>query len=309
MKKLISVILPVYNGAQYLSNAIESILNQTLDNFEFIIINDGSIDNSIEIIEHYANIDSRIIIIDRENKGLIYTLNEGIEKSMGEYIARMDQDDISMENRLELQYAYMSDNGLDICGGGYIEIDADSKEICHRKVFQKDYEILLAMATSVPFAHPSVMIKKEFLNLNKLTYGINGYRNAEDLDLWMNMYNKGAKFGNINLFILKYRILSTSMSRTNIKKIRNESNIQFNKFVKQNKNNFKKAFKYFFANELNNQELEKVATLAVFQYSLVNSNFNMLYCCIKKVSSYHFFITLLSFIKLKYGSFRLNDNS
>ena len=234
MKKLISVILPVYNGAQYLSNAIESILNQTLDNFEFIIINDGSIDNSIEIIEHYANIDSRIIIIDRENKGLIYTLNEGIEKSMGEYIARMDQDDISMENRLELQYAYMSDNGLDICGGGYIEIDADSKEICHRKVFQKDYEILLAMATSVPFAHPSVMIKKEFLNLNKLTYGINGYRNAEDLDLWARIHKCGEKFGNVNNVILKYRMLDNSLSRVNNSFVLQEAKSIFKQFRKDN---------------------------------------------------------------------------
>ena len=277
MKKLISVILPVYNGAQYLSKAIESILNQTLINFELIIINDGSIDNSMEIIEHYANIDGRIIIIDRENKGLIYTLNEGIEKSEGEYIARMDQDDISIENRLELQYEYMLDNGLDVCGGNYIEIDAEAKEIGHKKVFQKDYEILLAMATNVPFAHPSVMMKKEFLNLNKLTYGMNGYRNAEDLDLWMNMYNSGAKFGNINLLILKYRILSTSMSRTNIKKIRNESNIQFNKFVRQNKNNFKKAFEYFFANELYNKELEKVLLEQFFNITWLTL---ILICCI-----------------------------
>ena len=144
-------------------------------------------------------------------------------------------------------------------------------------------------------------MKKEFLKLNKLTYGMNGYRNAEDLDLWMNMYNSGAKFGNINLLILKYRILSTSMSRTNIKKIRNESNIQFNKFVRQNKNNFKKAFEYFFANEFYNKELEKVATRAVFQYTLVNSNFNMLYFCLKKVRFYNFFVATLSFIKLKYG--------
>ena len=309
MKGLISVILPVYNGAQFLSDAIESILTQDFNNFEFIIINDGSTDDSIKIIEHYASVDSRIIAINRENKGLIYTLNEGIKRSTGEYIARMDADDVSIKNRLQSQYKYMSANKLDICGGNYIEIDADSKETCHKRVFQKDYEILLAMATNVPFAHPSVMMRKEFLNLNKLTYGMNGYKHAEDLDLWMNMYNSGAKFGNINSFILKYRVLSTSLSRVNIKKIKNESNIQFNKFVKKNKNNFEKAFKYFFENEFNNQELEKIYILAVLQYSLVSSNFNMLYYCIKKVSGYRFFIASLSFIKLKYGGLRLNDNS
>jgi glycosyltransferase involved in cell wall biosynthesis len=299
VKKLISVILPVYNGAQYLSNAIESILNQTLDNFEFIIINDGSIDNSIEIIEHYANIDSRIIIIDRGNKGLIYTLNEGIEKSMGEYIARMDQDDISMENRLELQYAYMSDNGLDICGGNYIEIDANSKEICHRKVFQKDYEIFLAMATSVPFPHPSVMIKTEFLNLNCLTYGMNGYRHAEDLDLWMNMHKCNARFGNIDLDILKYRILPTSMSRANIKNIRSESGRQFDKFIKSNKSELKKTFENILNKKTIDKGLQKLLIKTILRYVVLDFNWKIIFRLLKKVGIYNFLIMALPFIKLR----------
>ena len=300
MKGLISVILPVYNGAQFLSDAIESILTQDFNNFEFIIINDGSTDDSIKIIEHYASVDSRIIAINRENKGLIYTLNEGIKRSTGEYIARMDADDVSIKNRLQSQYKYMSANKLDICGGNYIEIDADSKETCHKRVFQKDYEILLAMATNVPFAHPSVMMRKEFLNLNKLTYGMNGYKHAEDLDLWMNMYNSGAKFGNINSIILKYRILANSMSRVNRKEIAIESDKKFDEFVKQNKMNFSIAFNTFFLTNDNHKNIERIAVKAALRYALLNIDLRILYKCYRKVSLLSFFVGFFSFVKFKY---------
>jgi len=300
VKGLISVILPVYNGAQFLSDAIESILTQDFNNFEFIIINDGSTDDSIKIIEHYASVDSRIIAINRENKGLIYTLNEGIKRSTGEYIARMDADDVSIKNRLQSQYKYMSANKLDICGGNYIEIDADSKETCHKRVFQKDYEILLAMATNVPFAHPSVMMRKEFLNLNKLTYGMNGYKHAEDLDLWMNMYNSGAKFGNINSIILKYRILANSMSRVNRKEIAIESDKKFDEFVKQNKMNFSIAFNTFFLTNDNHKNIERIAVKAALRYALLNIDLRILYKCYRKVSLLSFFVGFFSFVKFKY---------
>ena len=92
---LISVVMSVYNGDKYLSDSIESILNQTYENFEFIIINDGSEDSSIDIINKYMNYDKRIVLINRKNRGLAYSLNEGIAKSKGEYIARMDADDWS----------------------------------------------------------------------------------------------------------------------------------------------------------------------------------------------------------------------
>ena len=90
---LISVVMPVYNGEKYLREAIDSILAQTLIDFEFIIINDGSTDNSKSIIESYD--DKRIIYIEQENKGLSKSLNIGISLSNGEFIARMDQDDVS----------------------------------------------------------------------------------------------------------------------------------------------------------------------------------------------------------------------
>ncbi len=93
--------MPVYNAEKYLRESIESILNQTYKNFEFIIINDGSTDYSLKIINEYYKKDCRIKIISRENKGLVYSLNEGISIAKGEYIARMDGDDVCNLDRLE----------------------------------------------------------------------------------------------------------------------------------------------------------------------------------------------------------------
>ncbi len=99
----ISVVMAVYNGESYLSQAIESILKQTYQDFEFIIINDGSKDHTWEIIQHYKSQDSRIISIFQENIGLTKSLNKGIQVAKGQYIVRQDADDISYLNRLNLQ--------------------------------------------------------------------------------------------------------------------------------------------------------------------------------------------------------------
>ncbi len=231
MNNLISVLLPVYNCDKYLAESIESILNQTYKNFELIIINDGSTDNSLSIIKKYERLDDRIILVSRKNKGLIETLNEGIKLSKGKYIARMDQDDISVNDRLDNQYKYITKNSLDICGGNVITIDKFGNELKYYKKPSNQNDILLTLINDVPFAHPSVMIKKSFLIENNLLYGIYGNRNAEDLDLWLNMYRKGAKFGNINEVVLKYRILKNSMSRVNAKNIKMEVREQLNKFT------------------------------------------------------------------------------
>ena len=103
----VSVIMPVYNGAQYLQEAIDSILQQTYRDFEFIIIDDGSTDNSLEIIRMNADLDKRIVLLQNEqNSGICVTLNKGLEVAKGEYIVRMDCDDISELNRLAIPVSY-----------------------------------------------------------------------------------------------------------------------------------------------------------------------------------------------------------
>jgi glycosyltransferase involved in cell wall biosynthesis len=298
MNELISVILPVYNGGKYLNDAIESILSQTYENFEFIIINDGSKDNSLDIIKEYEKKDSRIIIISRENKGLIATLNEGIQMAKGKYIARMDQDDISLPARFKNQIEFMKKKDLDICGGNYIIIDENNKILINCEVPQNSDEILLTLASNVPFAHPSVIIKKEFLIKNDLIYGLNGYRNAEDLDLWINMYLKGAKFGNINEKTIKYRILSHSMSRANHKKIKIESNNAFDDFLIKNKCEYENVFKNIIKNNLTNG-MQQNLIKASWRFFFIYKNYKILFESFKGIKFYNLIRATLSFFKYK----------
>jgi len=231
---LISVILPVYNGAPYLDEAIVSILKQTHDNFELIVINDGSTDKSLEILEKYAIQDSRIIIINRQNKGLVYSLNEGILKAKGKYIARMDADDVSDISRLESQIEYIEKHNLDICGGHYLLID-DEGRINGLNVVPISHEMCtLSLLFKVPFAHPSVMIRKRFLDENSLEYGQSAYKIAEDLDLWLRMQKCGARFGNVDSVVLKYRILGESLSKANNAPILKETKAMLRQFYKDN---------------------------------------------------------------------------
>src|SRR5688500_9607984 len=105
---IISVVLPVYNSENYIKEAIDSILNQTFKDFELIIINDGSVDRSAEVIQ--AIKDSRIVYVDQQNSGLAATLNRGIQMARGKYIARQDNDDISIPERLDMQVNFMENN-------------------------------------------------------------------------------------------------------------------------------------------------------------------------------------------------------
>ena len=300
MDNLISVILPVYNGGEYLDTSIQSILNQTHENLEVIIINDASKDESCSIIEKYKELDSRIIFVNHEkNKGLIASLNEGISLARGPFIARMDQDDISDLSRLELQYNYMLGNDDDICGGNFTTIDEKGIVLSLNEVPKSRHSILLEMASNVPFAHSSVMIRKAFLEQHNLTYGMNGDKSAEDLDLWLKMYNNGAKFGNIDENILQYRILSTSMSRINHNKMKKEKDIQLNRFMKENKKNFENAFCELLKQKEIAPERHKSLVRASLRYAYLYSNCTICFKCFKKVELISFIKGTLSFLKLK----------
>ena len=125
----ISVIMPVYNGERFLSEAVESILKQTYQDFEFIIVDDGSTDRSLEIIQYYQALDERIILIENgKNIGVASSLNKGISAAKGEFIARMDADDISLPERLEQQRAFMFTRpDLGVLGCNYYRIHADGE--------------------------------------------------------------------------------------------------------------------------------------------------------------------------------------
>ena len=155
----ISVILPVYNAQDYLRDAVESILAQTYRDFTFIIINDGSTDDSLEILQEYADKDKRIKLVSRENRGLIYTLNEAISLCDSKYIARMDADDVALPKRFEKQVDYLERHPkVAVLGTGYRYLTETGEIGKKRSIFTSHEDIVASFFFGNPIAHPSVMI-------------------------------------------------------------------------------------------------------------------------------------------------------
>ena len=208
---MVSVVMPVYNGERFLREAIESILNQTYDDFEFLIIYDHSTDNTLSIIQEFQEQDERIVLINGDKEGISGALNKGIKKARGRYIARLDADDISLPTRFKEQINHMEIFELDICGGHSLLIDSDGK-VNGIGIVPRSHDLCgLSMMFMVPFAHSSVMILKSFLTDSSLKY-IGKY---EDFDLWVRMFSAGAKFGNVDDIVIRYRVLNDSLSIVN----------------------------------------------------------------------------------------------
>jgi glycosyltransferase involved in cell wall biosynthesis len=219
-KIFVTVLMPVFNAEKHLIEAIISILNQTYIFFEFIIINDGSIDDSENIILSFN--DNRIIYIKNEiNLGLIKTLNLGFSLAKGKYLVRMDSDDISDLKRLEKQLEYMESNPeIGLLGSNFI-IFGDQNE--YVKYPKDNDEIKIASIFYNPFCHPSVMIRKEIIDKNQLLFN-QKYLHAEDYRLWTE-FLKITKVHNLQDFLLNYRSHSAQVSKVHLK-IQNENSIK-----------------------------------------------------------------------------------
>ncbi len=217
----ITVLMPVYNGEKYIYEAISSILNQTFTNFEFLIINDGSTDTSIEIIKSFK--DPRICLVsNKKNLGLISTLNKGLDLAKGEYIARMDCDDISLSERLDRQVQFMDMHPeVGVCGTWFMYMQTGqiiAHSISHEKI--ASYLFL-----NSPLAHSTVMIRTSVIRKTKFYYDLN-YKHLEDYELWVRL-SKDTRIINIPELLLKYRLHSEQICQkyskiqfTNLKLIR-----------------------------------------------------------------------------------------
>lgn len=211
----ISVIMSVYNGEKFLKESVLSILNQTYADFEFIIINDGSTDLSLEILRGFEEKDKRIRLISRENKGLTPSLNEGMKLAQGEYIARMDSDDISMPERFEKQITFLEKNkDIALCGTWAINIDENGNEIGEYKTPITNKEIKKNILFHNPFIHPSVMIRKSVFE--KVGLYNEEFKHIEDYELWTRVIPR-FKTANIQDFLLKYRLTSSGVTKKNRK--------------------------------------------------------------------------------------------
>ena len=217
----VSVIMSVYNGEKYLGEAIDSILNQTFTDFEFIIVDDGSIDRSADIIRSYK--DSRIKLIQQENRGASCGRNRGIQESKGEYIACMDADDISLPQRLEKQVDFLEKHpDIGIVGTWAIMMTEKGEDIYIAEIPQNDLELRELLAKTSPFFHSSVVFRRTLFD-SCGPYPEDFKRaSVEDWILW-HQFATGTKLANIGEPLFRYRIrLTGAINRTKneVKKLR-----------------------------------------------------------------------------------------
>ncbi|HUB80042.1 MAG TPA: glycosyltransferase [Bryobacteraceae bacterium] len=206
-----SVLLPVYNAGQPLSEAIESILAQDESDFEFLIIEDCSRDGSAEIIRRFSEADSRIrAIFHRQNVGLAATLNEGLSEARCEFVARMDQDDAAMPNRLSTQIVFLRSRPQIAVAGSFVYHMGRTPEWDRLVRLPVDHEeIASTLPKSNCLYHPSVMLRRD------LILALGGYRaefhNSEDYDLWLRT-SRAYRLANIPVPLLRYRFSATGMT-------------------------------------------------------------------------------------------------
>jgi len=205
--------MSVYNGAKFLAEAIDSILAQTFTDFEFIIINDASSDDSLHIINSYQ--DARIVLIQNtKNIGLTKSLNIGIAKAKGKYVARMDADDISMPKRLEKQFDFMEEHlEFAFCGTRAKTINDVGKEISFFKPPTDSSKILALLLFKNCFFHSSLIIRTEKL-LQVSGYNEN-YKYAQDYRLYLELFKNKCYGTNLKEQLLVYRVLNSNISNNN----------------------------------------------------------------------------------------------
>jgi glycosyltransferase involved in cell wall biosynthesis len=230
----ISVIMAVYNGEQYLNKAIDSILNQTYKNIEFIIINDGSTDKSLKIIRKYAKKDKRIVVVNHNNIGLTRSLNVGIDIASGEYIARMDADDISLTNRFSNFIKYIELNGgIDLYSTPAYIINKDDnilKRIPNYFRVNRFEQKLLNYYNSM--IHGTLIVQYDILKIYKYN---EEYKYSQDFELYHVLIKNGYTISyDKNNISYQLRVHSNSISNTKkteqlklYRKIFKDNNLKF----------------------------------------------------------------------------------
>ena len=213
----VTVLMPVYNADRFVAQTVDSVLAQTFGDFEFLIINDGSTDRSLEILQDYARRDARVRLVSRPNTGYVPALNEGLGLAKGEFLARIDADDLSHPRRLELQVARMrAEPSLVALGSNADAMDEDGRLLGDYDVPATHEEIEAAhLRGSSSIHHPAVMLRPEAVKR------VGGYRApfmpCEDFDLWLRLGEVG-RLANLPEKLLTKRLFVGSAVATNLAK-------------------------------------------------------------------------------------------
>lgn len=263
----ISIIMSVYNSENFLEESIKSILNQTFKNFEFIIINDFSTDNSLNIIKKYKKIDNRIVLINnKSNLGLTKSLNIGINNAQGKFIARLDSDDLAIPTRLEKQYNFLTKNKeITLVGSGIYQMYTDFERI--KKVLTNHKKIKKKLTSKNCLIHSTIMFRNDnYIYREKFVY-------SQDYDLYLNLLSKNKKIENINEPLVKYRVHKGAISWTKNSKQKlfaKKANEFYHQRLKNNKDNYAD----FDPKEILNIKI-KNSTNSIILISEINSNFKL----------------------------------
>jgi glycosyltransferase involved in cell wall biosynthesis len=222
MPPTISVLMPVYNAADYLDQAVQSILDQTFGDFELICVNDGSTDRSPEMLSAWARRDKRVQLLSRENTGIVGALNAGLAAVQGEFVARMDADDIALPARFERQIDYLRrHHDCIVLGTKAIVMDQEGSPVSYADL-PLDHATIDGRhvgGKGIQMFHPSVMIRRPAIET------VGGYRKdfefAEDLDLFLRLAEAGG-LANLPDFLLRYRhhANKTSLTRADLQRRR-----------------------------------------------------------------------------------------
>ncbi len=253
---IISVIMSVYNHQDYVANAIESIINQTFKNLEFIIINDGSTDDSLDIIRKYERLDSRIVVINQDNIGLTKSLNAGFKNSSGQYIARQDADDRSVLNRLEKQLDVLKKFQLDIVTSRAFK---GNKIVPHDLIFNLNQSNILKAGNI--FIHGTFFMDRRVFDTQLYN---EEYKYAQDFKFILDAF--GNKFRIGSMLEPMYYLSNIETSISNTKKDDQD------KFVSAALNSFFGSNVYFSYINKCNKHFQSICKLVFIFYLYVNSN-------------------------------------
>jgi glycosyltransferase involved in cell wall biosynthesis len=209
----VSVVMPVFNGERYLRSSIESILFQTLSDFEFIIIDDGSTDDSPAILDEYS--DSRIVVVkNQSNEGIVFSLNRGLERARGKYIARHDADDIALPERLRAQLSFLDSHGdIDVLGTHTYLIDESGEVLQDSSSLPPSDPSIACWLTyfGSQLAHPTVVMRREVYE--KLGGYDERFRHAEDYEYWLRVCFSGGRIANLPERHAKQRVHNGRVSK------------------------------------------------------------------------------------------------
>lgn len=209
MKPTVSIVIPVYNGETYIKECMDSILGQTFHDFEVIAVDDRSTDHSLDLLRKYADKDARVRVLENPSHDMIHALNYGIKQSKGDYIARMDIDDMMCPHRIERQIEVMESHPEVAVCASWMKTFGLKEQTCgggQEAVLHPLFHLLRGNF----IAHPTTMLRTSFLRCHKLRY--RKYPYAEDYKLWMDIALHGGRFWIIPEVLLRYRLSDRQVS-------------------------------------------------------------------------------------------------